>query len=94
MTDQNLKDQRVDGLCVLTGEALIVYENKKRTKEIKLDLAEDFKITAGVGSVTADCRLNGEDYLICRSDASKTAEYAAVMKRINRFKQTGEFSFD
>ena len=94
VTDKNQSDQRVDGLCVLTGEALIVYENGRRTKEIPLDHAEDFKITAGVGSVTAECRLNGEEYLICRSDASKTAEYAAVMKRINRFKKTGEFSFD
>lgn len=94
VTDANQNDQRVDGICVLTKDALIVYENKKRAKEIKLSDAEDFKITAGVGSVTADCKLNGDDYLICRSDASKTAEYAAIMKRINKFKTTGTFSFD
>ncbi len=94
VTAENKLDQRVDGLCALTKEALLVYENGKRTKEIKLSEADEFKITAGVGSVTADCILNGSDYLICRSDSSRTAEYAAVMKRINKFKKTGEFSFD
>lgn len=94
VTAENKLDQRVDGLCALTKEALLVYENGKRTKEIKLSEADEFKITPGVGSVTADCILNGSDYLICRSDSSRTAEYAAVMKRINKFKKTGEFSFD
>ena len=94
VTAENKLDQRVDGLCALTKEALLVYENGKRTKEIKLAEADEFKITPGVGSVTADCILNGSDYLICRSDSSRTSEYAAVMKRINKFKKTGEFSFD
>lgn len=94
VTAENKLDQRVDGLCALTKEALLVYENGRRTKEIKLSEADEFKITPGVGSVTADCILNGSDYLICRSDSSRTAEYAAVMKRINKFKKTGEFSFD
>ena len=90
----NPGNQLTSGVCALTKTALLVYENGKRTKEIPLEKAEDFKITAGVGSVTADCVLDGADYLICRSDASKTSEYAAVMKRINRFKKTGEFSFE
>ncbi len=94
VTDENRIDQRTEGLCALTKESLLVYENGKRTKEIRLEAAEDFKITPGVGSVTADCTVGGSDMLICRSDASKTKEYAAIMKRIIRFKKTGEFSFD
>lgn len=94
VTNENRYDRRVDGLCVLTEKSLFVYENGRRTKEIELSRAEDFKITAGVGSVTAECVLDGCEYLICRSDASKTVEFAAVMKRINRYKKTGNFSFD
>lgn len=56
--------------------------------------ATDFRITAGVGSVSADCTIDGSDYLICRSDSSQTAEYGAIMKRINHFKETGEFKDD
>lgn len=94
VTDENVSDQRVDGLCVLTHDMLIVYLDGKRVKEIKLSDASDFRITAGVGSVTADCTINGADYLICRSDSSHTAEYGAIMKRINKYKETGEFRFD
>ena len=94
VTDENVSDQRVDGLCVLTHDMLIVYLDGKRVKEIKLSDASDFRITAGVGSVTADCTIDGADYLICRSDSSHTAEYGAIMKRINKYKETGEFRFD
>lgn len=94
VTDENRYDQRVEGVCALTKDTLYVYENDVRTKEIKLSEADDFKITAGVGSVTAECTVNGSELLICRSDASKTAEFGAVMKRINRFKKNGTFSFD
>ena len=94
VTDENVSDQRVDGLCVLTHDMLIVYLDGKRVKEIKLSDASDFRIAAGVGSVTADCTINGADYLICRSDSSHTAEYGAIMKRINKYKETGEFRFD
>ena len=62
--------------------------------EIPLASAEDFRITAGVGSVVCECTVDGSDTLICRSDASHTSEQGAVMKRINKYKETGEFRFD
>ncbi|MBQ8552505.1 MAG: ABC transporter ATP-binding protein [Clostridia bacterium] len=94
VTDDNRHDQRADGLVALTKEAVIVYLDGKRTKEIKLSDAEDFRITAGVGSVVAECTIDDSDVLICRGDNSHTAEYGAVMKRINRYKETGEFNSD
>ena len=94
VTDESKTDQRVDGLCVLTRDSLIVYNGNTRVREIKLADATDFRITAGVGSVSADCTIDGSDYLICRSDSSQTAEYGAIMKRINHFKETGEFKDD
>lgn len=94
VTSENRSDQRTDGLCALTADSLLVYENGRMTKSIALSDSEDFCITSGVGSVTADCKYKGEELLICRSDASKTGEYAAIMKRIAKFKRTGEFSFD
>ena len=94
VTDENKHNQTVDGIAVLTKDTLLLYENGARTKEIKLADASDFKITAGVGSVVADCVIGGEDVLICRGDSSHVAEYGAIMKRINRYKETGEFSSD
>lgn len=94
VTDENKHNQLVDGLAVLTKDALLVYQDGKRTKEIKLADASEFRITAGVGSVVADCSIDGEDILICRGDSSHVAEYGAIMKRINRYKETGEFSTD
>ncbi|MCI8388004.1 MAG: ATP-binding cassette domain-containing protein [Clostridiales bacterium] len=93
VTDLSI-EQNTDGLCALTSDTLIVYNGGKRVREIKLADASEFKITAGVGCVTADCVVNGEDTLICRSDSSHTSEYGAIMKRINKYKETGEFSFE
>ncbi len=87
-------DQRTDGIVAVMRDKLLVYENGKLTKELELKDCSDFKITAGVGSVTADCRYNGEEYLICRSDSSKTGEYGATMKRINKFLESGEYKTD
>ena len=94
VTGQNETDQRADGLCCLTKNSLLVYMNGERVHEIPLASAEDFRITAGVGSVVCECTVNGSDTLICRSDASHTSEQGAVMKRINKYKETGEFRFD
>ena len=94
VTGQNETDQRADGLCCLTKDSLIVYMNGERVHEIPLASAEDFRITAGVGSVVCECTVDGSDTLICRSDASHTSEQGAVMKRINKYKETGEFRFD
>ena len=94
VTEKNETDQRADGLCCLTKDALIVYMNGGRVREIPLASAEDFRITAGVGSVVCECTVDGSDTLICRSDASHTSEQGAVMKRINKYKETGEFRFD
>ena len=94
VTEKNETDQRADGLCCLTKNSLIVYMNGERVREIPLASAEDFRITAGVGSVVCECTVDGSDTLICRSDASHTSEQGAVMKRINKYKETGEFRFD
>ncbi|MBQ8248919.1 MAG: ABC transporter ATP-binding protein [Clostridia bacterium] len=90
--DENLTDQRVDGLVALTKDTLTVYQNGKKHKEIPLDKAEDFRTTPGVGSVIAECTYDGHDMLVCRGDNSHTAEYGAIMKRINRYNETGEFN--
>ena len=74
VTGQNETDQRADGLCCLTKDSLIVYMNGERVHEIPLASAEDFRITAGVGSVVCECTVDGSDTLICRSDASHTSE--------------------
>lgn len=94
VTEDNRRDQRADGIAALTRETLNVYLDGSLAKKIRLADAEDFRITAGVGSVSAECTVDGEDILICRSDSSHTAEYGAIMKRINRFKETGEFHLD
>ena len=94
VSDENESSQIIDGLCCLTHDRFYVYVNGKREKDIALADADDFRITAGVGSVSCECSVNGEDVLLCRSDASHTAEHGAIMKRINRFKETGEFNFD
>ncbi len=87
-------DPAADGICVLTKDSLLVYRDGERVKELALSEASDFKITAGVGSVVAECRYRDADFCICRADNSHTAEFGAIMKRINKFKETGHFSSD
>lgn len=94
VTDENRTNQLADGLCALTKERLIVYRNGSRVREIALANASDFRITAGVGSVTAECTVDGADMLICRGDSSHVAEYGAIMKRINKYKESGSYNYD
>ncbi|MBE6611637.1 MAG: ABC transporter ATP-binding protein [Ruminococcaceae bacterium] len=91
VTDDNRKNQTADGMAALTKDSLIVYQNGARIRQIPLADASDFRITAGVGSVTAECTVGGEDVLICRGDGSHSAEYGSIMKHINRYKETGEW---
>ncbi len=90
--DNNRANQRVDGLVCVTKDKLTVYQSGTVLKEISLSEAEDFRITPGVGSVVAECTVNGSDMLICRASSAYTTEYGAIMKRINRYVETGEFS--
>ncbi len=90
--ENNRADQRVNGLVCVTKDTLTVYLNGSVHKEISLLEAEDFRTTPGVGSVVAECTVNGSDMLICRASSAFTAEYGAIMKRINRYTETGEFS--
>ncbi len=84
----------VDGIGALVKDSLIIYIDGKRVKEFPLCDTDEFKITPGVGSVSAECVYKGEDTLICRADSSHTTELGAVMKRISHFKETGKFSED
>lgn len=94
VTDENRHDQRADGLVAVTRTEVRVYNGGVPVREIKLADASDFKITAGVGSVTAECTVDGSDMLICRGSSSHTGEYGAIMKRIERYRETGEFNTD
>ena len=85
-------DQRCDGLVAITKEFVRVYADGNLTKSFRLDTASDFQISTGVGSVTAECLIDGEPMLICRANASMTTRYGAIMKRIDRFVKTGEYS--
>ena len=90
--ESNRADQRVNGLVCVTKDTLTVYLDGSVHKTINLTEAEDFRITSGVGSVVAECTIDGSDMLICRASSAHTTEYGAIMKRINRYTQTGEFS--
>ena len=59
VSDENESSQIIDGLCCLTRDRLYVYINGKREKEIPLADACDFRITAGVGSVSCECTAGG-----------------------------------
>lgn len=84
----------IDGIGVLTKDAVKVYIDGKKVKDFDLKNADEFKIAPGVGSVSAECVYNNEYVLVCRADSSHTAELGAIMKRICRFKETGVFAED
>ncbi len=90
----NPTEQLVDGLVAFTKESIKVYQNGDKVKEIALSDATDFRMTAGIGCALCECTINGADMLICRADSSHTTEYGAVMKRLNRYKENGEFNSD
>lgn len=81
----------VNGICVLGSKELSVYIDGERVKNITLSDAQSFRVTPGVGSVSAECTLGGSDTLICRADSSHTEELGAAMKQTDLYARTGEF---
>lgn len=94
LPDTPASSGELDGIGVLTNDSLKIYVDGVKVKEFLLDDCEDFAVAPGVGSVAAECIYKGEFTLICRADASHTAELGAVMKRINKFKTSHSFSED
>ncbi len=92
-------DTRVDGVCVLIamGEAepeIRMYCGGELKESHPLSDCSDFAISSGVGCVMIEYKLKGEDRMLCRADNSYSKLYAAVVKRINRYKDKKVYSYD
>lgn len=93
-TDNATHLPHVDGLGVILRDRLALYADGKPIHTVDFTDAEDFRVHVGVGSVTAECRVNGTLQFLCRATQRHAAELSAVMKQIHSFKRTGRYSDD
>ena len=92
-------DTRVEGICALisSGDAepeIRMYSGGELKERYPLKDCSDFACNAGVGCVMIEYKLSGEDRMLCRADNSYSKLYAAVVKRINRYKDKHVYSYD
>ncbi len=76
---------RVDGLCAVLNNSILVFENGVKIAEYDLDKAKEFRCTAGIGCAFVECIYDGNECMICRADMKYHRLYAAIVKRLNRY---------
>ena len=83
---------QVDGLAVVFTDRLAVYCNGALVRSYAFETTTDFRVQIAVGSVTAECTVNGEPHLICRATKRFAEEIAAVMKQVSAYVAGGTYS--
>ncbi len=83
---------QVDGLAVVFTDRLAVYCDGALVRSYTFETATDFRVQIAVGSVTAECTVNGEPHLICRATKRFAEEIAAVMKQLSAYCAGGVYS--
>jgi len=87
----------VDGIAAQTDKAFVLWENGTKIREIPNGEIEEFSFRMGVGCVFADCKLkSGEIFSFARADMRCKDLYAAVLKRMTKYLQTGwvDYSYE
>ena len=92
-------DVHIDGICALidnkvSAPEIRLYESGELKEKIELDRCSDFVSNVGVGCVMLECRIDGEERMLCRADNSFAKLYAAVTKRFNKYKEKRTYSYD
>lgn len=86
--------RQVDGLAVILKDRLHVYCDGALVRSFDLKGTSEFRAQITVGSVTAECTVNGETHLICRATKQHAAEIGAVMKQLTRYRESGAYCDD
>lgn len=83
---------QVDGLAVVFADRLVIYCDGVLVRSYPFETATDFRVQIAVGSVTAECTVDGEPHLICRATKRLAEEIAAVMKQLSAYCEGGVYS--
>ncbi|MBR5540695.1 MAG: ABC transporter ATP-binding protein [Clostridia bacterium] len=85
---------RVNGLAVVFPDRIAVYVDGKSVRSFSLKEVTDFRVHVAVGSVTAECTVNGETQLICRATKQHANELGAVIKQLTAYRKSGVYCDD
>lgn len=85
---------QVNGLAVVYPDRLVVYCDSKPIRSFDLKNTTDFRVHVAVGSVTAECTVDGEAQLICRATKQHASELGAVMKQLTIYCADGVYCDD
>ncbi len=86
--------RKVDGLAVIYTDRLTVYGDGRLLRSFPLEAATGFRAHIAVGSVTAECTVDGEQHLICRATRQHAGELGAVMKQLTAYCENGVYCDD
>ena len=86
--------RRIDGAVLITDKALSVYADKKEIARYVIDRCEKFEYRALVGACEISVTDEGGEHIICRGDSSKCELFAKNTRRLERLRETGEYSDD
>ena len=86
--------RRIDGAVLITDKALSVYADKKEIARYVIGRCEKFEYRALVGACEISVTDEGGEHIICRGDSSKCELFAKNTRRLERLRETGEYSDD
>ena len=96
--EYNLKNDsentKINGLGVFLKDKVVMYFDDKKVSEYQLSDCKEFKSVTGVGCVFIECKYKDEDLMLCRADMSYQQLYAAITKRINKYLDSNQYSYD
>lgn len=84
----------VDGIIGILRDRVVIWEDSKKLPEIPLEKIDEFKCRPGIGCVFMDYSIEGSDRILCRADMAYSRLFAAIAKRLNRWKKGEEFNYE
>ena len=93
--NRSINNKPTDGVMLLSGYELTVIENEKLRYKIDIREVKEFTFRVNIGIVSAEYTDKQDNiHILCNATMDKSEYVSAFIRRLNRYRETGEAFFD